>query len=226
MALIKQLAKFSTCEVADALIKLKLPHGGYLPGIEMYSPQHIAGEASVCGPAFTVQMVLQSDTAAPKPDKHFVDAAEPGSVMLISTPSSTRSAVWGGLMTARAQHLGVQGVVLDGRCRDLQEHRASQFPVFARGHSVLGQSPFTRPSRLQVPLEIADPTAGGAFPAVTVHPGDILVADVDGVVSVPRDLVEQVVALAQQGRDVDGRCMEDLRAGAGIRETFARHRGK
>lgn len=56
MALIKQLAKFSSCEVADALIKLKLPHGGYLPGIEMYSPQHIAGDASVCGPAFTVQV--------------------------------------------------------------------------------------------------------------------------------------------------------------------------
>lgn len=54
--LISQLAKFSSCEVADALIKLKLPHGGYLPGIEMYSPQHISGPASVCGPAFTVKV--------------------------------------------------------------------------------------------------------------------------------------------------------------------------
>lgn len=176
-------------------------------------------------------MVLQSDAAAPKPDKHFVDAAEPDSVMLITSPPSTRSAIWGGLMTARAQSIGVKGVVLDGRCRDLAEHRESKFPVFARQHSILGQSPFTRPSQLQIPVEIADPTSVGAkgepgFPPVTVHPGDILLADVDGVVSVPKDLVEQVLELATKGRDVDGKCMDDLRAGKGIKETFALHRGK
>jgi len=218
--------------VADALIKLKLPHGGYLPGIEMYSPEPSRGGASVCGPAFTVKMVPQSDEGAPRPAKHFVDAAEPGSVMLVSAPPHTRSAVWGGLMTARAQSLGVRGVVIDGRCRDLGEHRESAFPVFARGHSVLGQSPFTRPSELQVPLEIADPTvlrgADGAplFPPVTVHPGDVLLADVDGVVSVPAAVAERVVELATEGRRVDGLCMADLRAGRGVKETFALHRGK
>ncbi|WFD41421.1 hypothetical protein MPSI1_000048 [Malassezia psittaci] len=202
-SLVQRLASFSSCEVADALIKLKLPHGG-----------------------LTGQMVLQSDTNAPKPEKHFVDAAERDAVVLISTPSSTRSAVWGGLMTARAQSLGVKGVVVDGRCRDLNEHRTSDFPVFARGHSILGQSPFTRPSELQVPLEISDPTGDGSFPSVTVNPGDMLLADVDGVVSVPKDLITEVIELAQKGRDVDERCMEDLRKGKGIKETFALHRGK
>ncbi|WFD35775.1 hypothetical protein MCUN1_002637 [Malassezia cuniculi] len=174
-------------------------------------------------------MVAQSDTNAPKPPKHFVDAAEPESVMLISSPPNTRSAVWGGLMTARAQSLGVKGVVIDGRCRDLSEHRESNFPVFARGHSILGQSPFTRPSELQIPLEIRDPTlpAGEpAFPSVTVNPGDILLADIDGVVAVPKDLVERVIELATEGRRVDGLCMDDLKAGKGIKETFALHRGK
>lgn len=177
-------------------------------------------------------MVLQSDVNAPKPPKHFVDAAEPDSVMLIGAPSSTRSAVWGGLMTARAQSIGVKGVVLDGRCRDLAEHRESGFPVFARGHSILGQSPFTRPSELQVPLEIADPTVPldeqgqPMFPPVTVQPGDYLLGDLDGVVSVPKNMAEQVIELATKGRDVDDKCMQDLRAGKGIKETFALHRGK
>ena len=177
-------------------------------------------------------MVPQSDATAPKPPKHFVDAAEPNSVMLISSPSSTRSAVWGGLMTARAQKLGVLGVVLDGRCRDLSEHRDNGFPVFARGHSILGQSPFTRPSELQVPLTISDPTVPldetgkPAFPPVTVQPGDILLADLDGVVSVPKDLLEQVVEIALEGRRVDGLCMNDLREGKEIKATFALHRGK
>ena len=43
-------------KVADALIKLKLPNGGYLPGIEMFSPRHIDGPTKVCGPAFTVKV--------------------------------------------------------------------------------------------------------------------------------------------------------------------------
>lgn len=152
--------------------------------------------------------------------------------MLVSSPPTTRSAIWGGLMTARAQSLGVLGVVLDGRCRDLAEHRASEFPVFARGHSILGQSPFTRPSELQVPLEIADPTVPRGddgqptFPPVTVHPGDVLLGDLDGVVSVPKDMVQQVIELATEGRRVDGLCMDDLRAGHPIKETFAKHRGK
>jgi hypothetical protein len=44
-------------------------------------------------------------------------------------PSDVKSAVWGGLMTARAQARGVKGVVIDGRCRDLTEHRTAGFPA-------------------------------------------------------------------------------------------------
>jgi len=130
-------------------------------------------------------------------------------------------------MTARAQILGVQGVILDGRCRDLLEHRESKFPVFARGHSTLGQSPFTRPSELQVPITISDPTLkDGEFPSITVNPGDLVLADLDGVVVVEPGMVEKVLELAQKGREVDGKCMEDLRNGKGIQETFKLHRGK
>ena len=68
-ALVKQLAKFSTCEVADALIKLKLPHGGFLPGIDMYSPQFLAGETSICGPAFTVKVGERADRADGPPER-------------------------------------------------------------------------------------------------------------------------------------------------------------
>ncbi|CAD6890642.1 unnamed protein product, partial [Tilletia caries] len=229
-----RIRKFSTCEVADALIKLKLPHGGHIPGIDIFSPEHINGETRVCGPAFTVKMVSSKDKDAPKPPKHFVDASEPGSVMVVTCPPNTRSAIWGGLMTARAQSIGVKGVILDGRCRDLAEHRESGFPVFARGHSTLGQSPFTRPSELQVPITISDPSFAGLntteddlepFPSVTVNPGDVVLADMDGVVVFPPELAEQVLELAAKGREVDGRCMEDLHQGRGIAETFKKHRG-
>lgn len=72
--------------------------------------------------------------------------------------------------------------------------------MFARGHSTLGQSPFVRPSRLQVPLTIKVQEEVSEWPSVTVEPGDIILADEDGVVCIPLDKVEQVVGLAQKGK--------------------------
>jgi len=130
-------------------------------------------------------------------------------------------------MTAGAQTRGATGVIISGRCRDLAEHRALGFPVFSRGHSTLGQSPFTRPSAVNVPITIAPQGLGSeTFPSVTVNPGDWVVADEDGVVCVPRDLEVQVIELATKGREVDGRCMEDIKAGKGIQASFKLHRGK
>lgn len=132
-------------------------------------------------------------------------------------------------MTAGAQARGALGVIISGRCRDLAEHRSAGFPVFARGHSTLGQSPFTRPSAVNVPLTIVPQLVGDtkdAFPALRVEPGDCMVADEDGVVCVPSDLVEKVVQLAEKGREVDAKCMEDIVAGIGVQEAFRRHRGK
>ena len=128
-------------------------------------------------------------------------------------------------MTAGALARGALGVIISGRCRDVAEHRSANFPVFARGHSTLGQSPFTRPSAVNVPVTIA-PEGTDAFPALEVQPGDWMLADEDGVVCVPRDLVSKVVELAQKGRDVDAKCLEDIRAGTGVQEAFKRHRGK
>ena len=51
-------------------------------------------------------------------------------------------------------------------------------------------------------------------------------ADEDGVVVVPRSNMEEVLKLCIKGREVDGKCMQDLNAGRSVKETFAKHRGK
>ena len=130
-------------------------------------------------------------------------------------------------MTAGAQARGVVGVIISGRCRDIGEHRASQFPVFARGQSTLGQSPFTRPAAVNVPIVIAPRGDGAAeFAAVRVEPGDWMVGDEDGVVCVPKDMVDRVVGLAEKGKAIDAKCLEDIRAGNGVQASFKLHRGK
>ncbi|KAF8844306.1 RraA-like protein [Paxillus ammoniavirescens] len=219
------LASFSACEISDALIKLGSPHGGHIPDIHMLSPSVSGSQVKICAPAYTVQMVLASDQAAPKLSAHYVDTATPGSVVVIDAPPRVKNAVWGGLMTAGAQAREAVGVVISGRCRDLEEHRAAGFPVFARGHSTLGQSPFVRPSAVNVPLVI-EPQGSDAFPAVRVDTGDWIVADEDGVVCVPKDMVDKVVEIATTGRDNDARALEDIKAGKGIQASFKMHRGK
>ena len=132
-------------------------------------------------------------------------------------------------MTAGAQARGAVGVVISGRCRDLAEHRAAGFPVFARGHSTVGQSPFVRPSAVNATLTIRPRDAGegpDAFAPVSVAPGDWIVADEDGVVCVPVDMVDKVVEVARKGHEVDARCMTDIKAGKGVQASFKEHRGK
>lgn len=221
------LAQFSTCEISDALIKLSLPHGGLLPDIYIISPALSGSATRICGSAYTVQMVVTSDISAPKLSAHFVDTIPAHSVVVINAPPEAVNAVWGGLMTAGAQARLASGVVISGRCRDIAEHRQLGFPVFARGHSTLGQSPFTRPSAINVPLVITAPSpVADSFPAVTVHPGDWIVADEDGVVCVPKDLESHVIELATRGREIDDRCMQDIKAGKGVQASFNLHRGK
>ncbi len=81
-----KLAGFSTCEISDAMIKLGSSSGGYIPDIHQFSP--LGTNARICGPAYTVQMVLGSNKDAPKLSSHFVDTAPTGSVIVINAPDS------------------------------------------------------------------------------------------------------------------------------------------
>lgn len=127
-------------------------------------------------------------------------------------------------MSAGAQARNALGVVLSGRCRDVAEHRELGFPVFARGHSTVGQSPFTRPSAINIPVEIV-PDPNTTFPSAKVNPGDWIIADEDGVVCVPKELETSVAELAAKLRAIDEKCMADIKEGKGVKASFAKHRG-
>ncbi|WOO81306.1 4-hydroxy-4-methyl-2-oxoglutarate aldolase [Vanrija pseudolonga] len=227
-ALASKLREISTCDIGDTLVKLGVPSGGLVPDLKMYSPLLEAGDTRIAGPAFTVEIVPVSHPDKSKPAEHFVDAAPPGSVIFISTPQGTRSACWGGLMSAGAQTKGVVGAVVDGGIRDLSEQRALGFPVFGRHHSILGPSTFTRVRALQATLTIDTypPHAEPRFPSTTVRPGDIVVADLDGVVVVPVELAEEVIAKVGPAAAADEKVRADLLAGKGVAESMLKWRGK
>lgn len=59
-----------------------------------------------------------------------------------------------------------------------------------------------------------------------MNPGDVVVGDEDGVVVVPVGMVDKVIEVAEEGEKVDERCRADILEGKGVKETFAKHRGK
>jgi regulator of RNase E activity RraA len=155
----------------------------------------------ICGPAATVLEAATDEFVPPQHALDLIDEAPRGSVIVISIAGGEPNvAVWGGLMTAGAVANEHAGAILDGGVRDLAEIRRDyDFPVFARDVSpgtTLGRY---KTVAAQVPVEV-----GG----VVVHPGDIVVADVDGVVVVPRGKAAEVLAMALE---IDARELEQAR---------------
>jgi regulator of RNase E activity RraA len=116
-----------------------------------------------------------------------LDELKPGEIY-ICTGASPRYALWGGLMSTRARALGANGVVLDGFHRDTRETLQLGFPVFS--HGSYGQDQRLR-GRV-VDFRCAIEFENGA----QVHPGDVIVGDIDGVLAIPRDHASDIVRLA------------------------------
>lgn len=155
----------------------------------------------ICGPAATVLEAATDEFVPPQHALDLIDEAPRGSVIVIAIEGGVSDvAVWGGLMTAGAVANEHAGAVLDGAVRDLTEIRRDYgFPVYARDVSpgtTLGRY---RTVASQVPVQV-----GG----VVVHPGDIIVGDIDGVVVVPRDRAAEVLAMAQE---IDARELEQAK---------------
>lgn len=115
-----------------------------------------------------------------------IDQLTSSDVLVVSTNTSDRIAFMGDLMALSAKIRGCRGIVLDAEVRDVANLREMGFPVWARG--VCAHGPSKRElGQLNVPITCAD---------VIINPGDVVVADDDGVCIVPRGEAEQTLAIA------------------------------
>jgi 4-hydroxy-4-methyl-2-oxoglutarate aldolase len=135
---------------------------------------------------------LWSDMAHEDPDPYAlelqaVDACQPDDVMIAAAGGSERSGVWGELLSTAARNSGCVGVVVDGSVRDVRQMREMQFPVYARDRCIYDSMNRQRVIDIDVPVEID---------GVRFCPGDLVVADVDGVVVVPQDVETEAISRA------------------------------
>lgn len=144
----------------------------------------------IAGPAFTVRTARHDNLML----HAAIYRAEPGDVIVVEAGDDAM-AVAGGNVCAIAQKRGVAGFVIDGVIRDIGESRDKNFPLFARGRSPI-------PGSKEGPGEINHPIRCGG---VVVQPGDVVIADDEGIVVVPLAKAEEVLKKAQAKADADSK---------------------
>ncbi|MCJ2876635.1 RraA family protein [Rhizobium pusense] len=190
--------------VSDALDKLGL-HGqalGIMP-LADYS-------RTVVGPAFTVKYV----PAAVPPDTvgDFIDDVAEGDVVVLDNDGRTDCTVWGDIMTQYAGLRGIAATVIDGVCRDVSKALGDDYPMFTAGR-------FMRTGKDRVQVESVGGTVG--IGTVRVQGRDIVVADANGVVIVPRERAREVAETARRIEEVEAAIRKQIAEGKSLGEARA-----
>lgn len=116
-----------------------------------------------------------------------VDGCKADDVMIAAAGGSMRSGIWGELLSTAARNSGCVGVIVDGAVRDVAKMTAMGFPCFARGTCIYDSQNRQRVIDVDVPVQVD---------GVTFGPGDLVFADVDGVVVVPQKVEAEAIRRA------------------------------
>ncbi|MGH2613680.1 MAG: RraA family protein [Thermomicrobiales bacterium] len=200
--------------VSDILDGLGFRNQVLRPGIvpvDRDSRQVLVGRAAtvLVGPQYEVVAQPYTNQIAA------IDALGPGEVVVSGVGGMTDVAVWGELFSNAAMARGARGFLTDGCHRDTRMVLELGFPVFSRGARPVDISGRGTVISFGRPIVVA---------GVAVRPGDIVFAEVDGIVIVPQEVAEETVSRAFAKVAKEDGAREDLRAGALLAEVWAKYR--
>ena len=201
-----RLLKLDTCAVSDAMDALGL--WGTVNEINPISVRRrIAGRVQTVklGPASKIIPKSHLCSAA-------IDASDPGDVIVVENHTREDAAGWGGILSTAAKHKGVSGTIVDGPARDADESIDLDYPVFAR--STVSSTARGRivEHAWNVPVVIG---------RVNVEPGDLVIADSSGIVFIPKDQEEEVVAKAEEIAAKEFAMAEAVRSGEPVSQVMS-----
>ena len=200
--LVALFAGLDTPGVSDAMDKLGI--SGQCLGIAPLDNYR----GTVVGPAFTVQYVPASTPPGSVGD--FIEDVLPGDVVVIANAGRSDCTVWGDIMTQYAGSRGIAATVIDGVCRDVSKALGDGYPLFTKGRYMR-----TGKDRVEV-LAVNQPVA---ISGARVCARDIVVADANGVLVVPRARAEEVALTARQIEAVEARIRAQIEAGRTLRQA-------
>ncbi len=140
-----------------------------------------------------------------------VDSCQSDDVFIAAAGGSMRSGIWGELLTNAARNGGCVGAIVDGAVRDVGKIRELGFPVVARGTCLYDSKDRQRVIDRDVPVEID---------GVVFSPGDLVVADEDGIVVVPQPVETEVLALAWAKVHDENKVREAIQGGMKAVDAF------
>lgn len=140
-----------------------------------------------------------------------IDCLQADDVFVATTNGSVSSGFWGELLSTAAKAKGARGAIIDGLTRDSAKIIEMQFPVFARGYSPYDSKGRTDVIAYNVPIQ-----CGG----VSVHAGDLVFGDCDGIVVIPQQVAHEVIDKALQKIKGENKMREALQNGMGVVEAY------
>lgn len=198
--IIRAFEKLPTTCISDPMQGLNNMDSDIKPLKEKY---HIAGRA------FTMKIPVGDNSTYLRA----LYEAKPGDILVIDAKGDKYRAVAGDFMAGLAQTLGIKGIVADGVIRDIVGIKKLDFPVFCKGTTVAASNK-SGWGEVNIPI-----SCGGA----TVNPGDIIVADADGVVVVPQHFEKEILVKAEEKLRKDEEREAKI---AGNPETIKRYLGE
>jgi 4-hydroxy-4-methyl-2-oxoglutarate aldolase len=202
----QRLSRVDSCAVSDAMDR----HGG--PSGVALGIRAVSDLRRIAGRAVTVQLGPADGQPAPR---HLctaaVESAGPGQIIVVGHNGREDVAGWGGVLSLAARLREVEGVVIDGACRDIDEIREMGLVVYARG-----AVPVTARSRIielawNIPIQIC---------GIAVCPGDWVIADGSGVVVIPANDAAVIIESAGRIVEKEQRMAADLRAGKRVSQVM------
>lgn len=196
--------KLSTTNLSDALDKVGIR--GAVIGIRpMFDCPKIVGRA----------VTIKITAAGMAKSKYHlgvraIEQASPGDVIIIDNRGDINNNCWGEILSMAAKMKGVSGVVVDGAVRDIDACKEFGFPVYAKGVVPITARGRVMEESFNEIIRIGD---------IQVRPGDIVVADVNGVVIIPVEKIDEVLEAAEDILKKEEAMVEELLKGVPILEV-------
>lgn len=176
------LKKYNTPVLSDALDSLNIDGGliNIKPQIE---------SCNIVGIAFTVKYGIPTDY-----DKFigkaadFIDDVNTNNIIILANNGRIDCTVWGGILTKMAKTKNIQGTIIDGMCRDIEDIIHYNYPVFSKGIYMQSGKSRTILTNIQVPVYIGK---------TAIHPGDFIRGDANGVIVIPQNIINEVLIRAE-----------------------------
>lgn len=189
-------------QVETATLGHLINHGFMQPQMQCVLPN-----IRCCGPALTVSLPEDDGYSLPLS----LDQAVPGDILVIERVNDDRHACWGAVMTIAAQQAGIAAVIIDGYITDISAIQAAHFPVWCKGRS---------------PLTTKQGRKGGTVnqtiicSGVTVNPGDIILADENGVLALTENEFGKHLEAAFRLQKQEPLIIEKLKKGISLAEIY------